>query len=357
MASFYNMPPPAAVAANTVPPPFPTNRNNAAVAASRGAEPPLKQPRGAPPRARGDATPTASNRPPQAETNEADEDTDPDMPELISSRAETNEADEDIDPDMPDLISSSTDSDMPTWLKVHQTRSKKSLRQRCKKEKPGRMSEEERRDWKGINALNLELTNFPAVGGAGGCGAETLIKKYFRGGESWAWRNRLVPETINIDPRPATINIDAQWVNDWVVEGGMTPRRRNRKWTKREKRALKERVRNFWRNTNMLEDLLAIPPYMFPICTEWAPNMLHWEYAPYMRNLDQSPYIGSTLQNFLHTYEMHRTIGMNGCPLIPLLENHAVPRVRWSLNTVIDSDEGPNEREDLPGFEVMFRTR
>ena len=279
------------------------------------------------------------------------------MPELISSRAETNEADEDIDPDMPELISSSTDSDMPTWLKVHQTRSKKSRRQRCKKEKPGRMSEEERRDWKGINALNLELTNFPAVGGNGDCGKETLVRavreKYFRGGESKAGRNRLVPGTINIDPRPRTINIDAQWVNDWVVEGGMTPRRRNRKWTKREKRALKERVQNFWRNINMLERLLATPPYMFPICTEWAPNMLHWEYAPYMRNLDQSPFH----MNFLHTYVMHRTIGMNGCPLIPLLENHAVPRVRWSLNTVIDSDEGPNEREDLPGFEVMFRTR
>ena len=118
MASFYNMPPPAAVAANTVPPPFPTNRNNAAVAASRGAEPPLKQPRGAPPRARGDATPTASNRPPQAETNEADEDTDPDMPKIFDS---------------------DTDPDMPSWLTVYQTRKKRNARKKnlveCPKKK------------------------------------------------------------------------------------------------------------------------------------------------------------------------------------------------------------------------------
>ena len=72
-----------------------------------------------------------------------------------------------------------------------------------------------------------------------------------------------------------------------------------------------------------------------------------------MRNLDQIPFY----LNFFHTYVMNSTIGMNGCPDTPLLENHAVPRVRLSLNTVTDSDEGPNEREDLPGFEVMYRTR
>ena len=81
-------------------------------------------------------------------------------------------------------------------------------------------------------------------------------------------------------------------------------------------------------------------------------DQLAIEYDSAMRNLDQSPFHMNS-----GTFVMNGTIGMNGCPLIPLLENHAVPRVRWSLNTVIDSDEGPNKREDLPGFEVMFRTR
>ena len=68
---------------------------------------------------RGDATPTASNRPPQAETNEADEDTDPEASDfdeargdatptasLRPSQAETNEYDDDTDPDMPKIFDS-----------------------------------------------------------------------------------------------------------------------------------------------------------------------------------------------------------------------------------------------------------
>ena len=81
-------------------------------------------------------------------------------------------------------------------------------------------------------------------------------------------------------------------------------------------------------------------------------HQLAIEYDSAMRNFDQSPFHMNS-----GTYVMNSTIGMYGCPDIPLLENHAVPRVRLSLNTVTDSDEGPNEREDLPGFEVMYRTR
>ena len=44
---------------------------------------------------------------------------------------------------------------------------------------------------------------------------------------------------------------------------------------------------------------------------------------------------------------------MTGAPTVPLIENHAATRERWSLNSVTDSCVD-RVCKRLPGFELMF---
>ena len=77
--------------------------------------------------------------------------------------------------------------------------------------------------------------------------------------------------------------------------------------------------------------------------------LLHFGYDPQMRNVDQSPFhvneAGSAATN---------TLVITHAPTVPLIENHASTRERWSLNSVTDSCR---ERilHKLPGCELMFK--
>ena len=76
---------------------------------------------------------------------------------------------------------------------------------------------------------------------------------------------------------------------------------------------------------------------------------LKFGYDPAFTNVDQSPFhmneSGSCENN---------TIVLKGCPTVPLHENHAATRQRYSLNSVTHSDEAEINRQ-LPGFEMMFK--
>ena len=76
---------------------------------------------------------------------------------------------------------------------------------------------------------------------------------------------------------------------------------------------------------------------------------LHFGYEPDCRNVDQSPFhrneAGSKGCN---------TLALKGAPTVPLIENHAATRERWSLNSVTDSS-AERIRRRLPGFEIMFK--
>jgi len=77
--------------------------------------------------------------------------------------------------------------------------------------------------------------------------------------------------------------------------------------------------------------------------------LLHFGYDPGFRNVDQSPF---------HKNEARRiesnTVTIKGAPAVPLIENHASTRERWSLSTVTASKER-RVKKRLPGFEIMFK--
>ena len=77
--------------------------------------------------------------------------------------------------------------------------------------------------------------------------------------------------------------------------------------------------------------------------------ILTFGYDPDCRNIDQSPFhineAGSKACN---------TLALKGAPTVPLIENHAATRARWSLNSVTFSSV-EKIRHRLPGFELMFQ--
>ena len=52
---------------------------------------------------------------------------------------------------------------------------------------------------------------------------------------------------------------------------------------------------------------------------------------------------------------MYNTLCLKGAEVVPLIENHAATRERWSLNTVTDSNLERIRAGHLPGFEAMFK--
>ena len=74
-----------------------------------------------------------------------------------------------------------------------------------------------------------------------------------------------------------------------------------------------------------------------------------WGYDPDIRNIDQSPFHG----NAAGSAECN-TLAIKGAPTVPLVENHAATRARWTLNSVTDSSE-ERIRRQMPGFELMFK--
>ena len=95
---------------------------------------------------------------------------------------------------------------------------------------------------------------------------------------------------------------------------------------------MSERCRLFWLSCAQIRTLV--------IC--------HWGYDPNFMNVDQSPF---------HMNEVGScggdTIVMMGAPTVPLVENHAATRARWSLNSVTLSDKAAILR-CLPSMELMF---
>ena len=80
--------------------------------------------------------------------------------------------------------------------------------------------------------------------------------------------------------------------------------------------------------------------------------LLHFGYDPDCSNVDQSPFH----MNEAGSAECN-SLALKGAPIVPLVENHAATRERWSLNSVTDSCEERIRGNGLPGFELMFNFR
>ena len=136
-------------------------------------------------------------------------------------------------------------------------------------------------------------------------------------------RNKVCPEHVLIN---------CEWINAFLDEYRISQRRPNRKF-KVPREVLKQRLKIF---RLMLAVIRTIINY--------------WHgYDPKMRNVDQSPFH----RNEAGSAE-YNTLALKGAPTVPLIEDHAATRERWSLNSVTDSCE-ERVREELPGFEVMFK--
>ena len=101
------------------------------------------------------------------------------------------------------------------------------------------------------------------------------------------------------------------------IQPVVTGRRKIRKF-KVSRAVLKERLRIFWIVVYKLRKLI----------------ILHFGYDPKMRNIDQSPFHG----NEAGSAECN-TLALKGAPTVPLVEDHAATRDRWSLNSVTYSCE------------------
>jgi len=122
------------------------------------------------------------------------------------------------------------------------------------------------------------------------------------------------------------------WINGWLYEHRLVSRRPNRKY-KVKRWILAERLMIWWINTACIRKLI----------------LLHFGYDPSFRNVDQSPFH----KNEAGSIESN-TITIKGALAVPLIENHASTRERWSLSTVTDSNKMRVENQ-LPGFEIMFK--
>ena len=131
---------------------------------------------------------------------------------------------------------------------------------------------------------------------------------------------------------PPHVQVDGRWLNDFLVDYRLSSRKPNRKF-KVPRRVLAERLKIFWIVISKARMLI----------------ILTWGYDPRMRNIDQSPFHGNEAGS-----AESNTLALKGAPTVPLIENHAATRERWSLNSVTDSSPG-RVRRKLPGFELMFK--
>jgi len=118
------------------------------------------------------------------------------------------------------------------------------------------------------------------------------------------------------------------WINGWLYEHRLVSRRPNRKY-KVKRWILAERLMIWWINTACIRKLI----------------LLHHKYDPSFRNVDQSPFH----KNEAGSIESN-AVTIKGALAVPLIENHASTRERWSLNSVADSCEERINSGKLPGF-------
>ena len=135
-------------------------------------------------------------------------------------------------------------------------------------------------------------------------------------------------QSIQVEPVDITMN----WVNGVLHEYRLTHRVPNRKY-KVARWVLAERLEIFWLSVMKLRKFI----------------LLHFGYDPACSNVDQSPFH----KNEAGSKEC-QTLALKGAPIVPLIENHAATRERWSLNSITKSDEEAVRRR-LPGFETMWR--
>ena len=131
---------------------------------------------------------------------------------------------------------------------------------------------------------------------------------------------------------PERVQVDNKWLKSFMDEYRLVVRKPNRKF-KVPRVVLAERLKIFWLIKAKLRKLVQ----------------LTFGYDPQFRNVDQSPFHG----NEAGSAECN-TIALKGAPTVPLIENHAATRSRWSLNYVTDSSSERIARE-LPGCELMFK--
>lgn len=131
---------------------------------------------------------------------------------------------------------------------------------------------------------------------------------------------------------PEKVDVTGRWLNELLDEYRVSDRKPNRKF-KVPRSVLKERLEIWWVVVARLRILV----------------FLHFGYEPVAKNIDQSPFHGNEAGS-----QACNTLALKGAPTVPLLENHAATRERWSLNSITDSSlERIQQR--LPGFEIMFK--
>ena len=109
------------------------------------------------------------------------------------------------------------------------------------------------------------------------------------------------------------VEITGNWLNKLLAEYRISSRVPNRKF-KVPREVLADRLCRFW------IALFSIRMFIY----------LKFGYDPDMRNIDQLPFhrneAGSAARN---------TLALTGAPIVPLIENHAATRERWSLTSPI----------------------
>ena len=131
---------------------------------------------------------------------------------------------------------------------------------------------------------------------------------------------------------PERIKVDSTWLRRFMAHYRIVNLRPNRKY-KVPRWVLKERLQIFWITMAKVRKFISLVHGYEPVC----------------RNIDQSPFHNNEAGS-----KEHGTLCVKGAGIVPLIENHAATRERWSLNSVTISCE-ERIRARLPGFELMFK--
>ena len=105
------------------------------------------------------------------------------------------------------------------------------------------------------------------------------------------------------------VKIDGKWLNILLANYRLSSRVPNRKF-KVPRDVLADRLCRFWIS------LFSIRAFIHEL----------FGYDPDIRNLDQSPFHGNEAGS-----AATNTLALKGAPIVPLIENHAATRERWSL--------------------------
>ena len=127
------------------------------------------------------------------------------------------------------------------------------------------------------------------------------------------------------------VEINSRWLNEMLREYRISDLKPNRKF-KVPRWVLLERLEIWWLSVHRIRKFVE----------------LQFGYDPKCKNVDQPPFYmnegGSKCTS---------TLALQGCPTVPLIEDHGATRERISLNSITDTC-AERVRRKLPGFELMF---